>query len=95
MRRSAMVKPVGITVLALLAFFVPAFATEYDSEETLLEQAKATEAEQYPDYRGDVTVKAYGPEQTGYPLFVGTDDLAESGFLVDPGTNTFIKTPIP
>lgn len=71
---------------------VPGAAPTADdpTEETLLEQAKAREAEQNP-----LAPRAHGAQpaapSTDYPLFVGVDDITVPAYQINPTNNAWIQ----
>lgn len=63
-------------------------AADDPTEETLLEQAKAREAEQNPLAPRAPDAQSTAPS-TDYPLFVGVDDTTISTYRIEPSTNAF------
>lgn len=60
-----------------------------DSPDTLIEQAKALDAEQNPT--SPESVPQYFPGGAGHPLFVGVDDVTVPAYRVDVITNDFMQ----
>ncbi len=77
-------------VLTLILSMLPAtaLAQDPDSEETLLEQAKARAAEQNPTAPESPSPQFFG-EAVTHPLFVGVDDTTVPAYQVNVVTNGF------